>query len=48
MVETQWRTGGSNVSVAVKNPNRQRRRHDERGAALVEFAIASMVLLALL
>jgi Flp pilus assembly protein TadG len=40
--------GRSNVSVAVTKPNRQRRRHDERGAALVEFAIASMVLLALL
>jgi Flp pilus assembly protein TadG len=47
MVETQWRTGGNNVSVAVKKPE-QRRRHDERGAAVVEFAIASMVLLALL
>jgi Flp pilus assembly protein TadG len=36
------------VSVAVTKPNRQRRRRDERGAVLVEFAIASMVLLALL
>ena len=34
------------MSVASK-PHRQR-RHDERGAAVVEFAIASMVLLALL
>jgi hypothetical protein len=48
MVETQWRTGGSNVSVAVNKPHRQRRRHDERGAAVVEFAIASTVLLVLL
>ena len=36
------------LSVAVTTDNRQRRRHDERGAALVEFSIASVVLLTLL
>jgi Flp pilus assembly protein TadG len=34
------------VAVEFHNPNR--RRHDQRGAALVEFAIASVVLLVLL
>ena len=36
------------VSVAVDNTSRRRRRHDQRGAAVVEFAIASSVLLVLL
>lgn len=36
------------MSVAVEMSNRPRRRHDQRGAALVEFAIASTVLLVLL
>lgn len=36
------------MSIAVENHNPGRRRHDERGAALVEFAIASSVLLVLL
>lgn len=36
------------MSVAVSRANRQRRRHDERGAAVVEFSIASMLLLVLL
>ena len=35
------------MSIAVENHNRGR-RHDERGATLVEFAIASTVLLVLL
>ena len=35
------------MSVAVGNHN-HRRRHDERGAAVVEFAIASVLLLVLL
>lgn len=36
------------MSVAVNKFDRQRRRHEERGAAVVEFAIASTVLLTLL
>lgn len=36
------------MSVAVKNRSPLRRRHDQRGAAVVEFAIASTVLLVLL
>lgn len=36
------------MSVAVEISSRPRRRHDQRGAALVEFAIASTVLLVLL
>ena len=36
------------MSVAVEISSRQRRRDDQRGAALVEFAIASTVLLVLL
>jgi Flp pilus assembly protein TadG len=36
------------VTIAIENHNPGRRRHDERGAALVEFAIASTVLLVLL
>lgn len=36
------------MSVAVEISSGQRRRHDQRGAALVEFAIASTVLLVLL
>jgi Flp pilus assembly protein TadG len=36
------------VRVAVEIHKPDRRRHDERGAALVEFAIASVLLLVLL
>ena len=36
------------VIVAVEIHKQHRRRHDQRGAALVEFAIASTVLLVLL
>jgi Flp pilus assembly protein TadG len=36
------------VSVALEINSPPRRRHDQRGAALVEFAIASTVLLVLL
>lgn len=36
------------MSVGFENQIAPRRRHDERGAALVEFAIASVVLLVLL
>lgn len=36
------------MSVAYKIQSAARRRHDERGAALVEFAIASVILLVLL
>ncbi len=36
------------MSAVVDNIRRSRRRHDERGSALVEFAIASVVLLMLL
>jgi Flp pilus assembly protein TadG len=36
------------VSVAVRIRSTLRRRHDQRGAALVEFSIASVVLLVLL
>ena len=36
------------MSIAVEKHNPGRRRHDERGAALVEFAIASVLLLVLL
>jgi len=36
------------VSVAVENQSPKHRRQDQRGAALVEFAIASVVLLVLL
>jgi hypothetical protein len=36
------------LSVAFENHSPSRRCHDERGAALVEFAIASSVLLVLL
>jgi Flp pilus assembly protein TadG len=36
------------VSVAIEIHSPYRRRHDQRGAALVEFAIASVVLLVLL
>ncbi len=36
------------MSVAVEIHTPPRRRHDERGAAVVEFAIASVVLLVLL
>jgi Flp pilus assembly protein TadG len=36
------------VSVALNTSSTPRRRHDERGTALVEFAIASVILLTLL
>ena len=36
------------MSVALKIQNPPRRRHDERGAAVVEFALASTILLVLL
>jgi Flp pilus assembly protein TadG len=36
------------VSVALNTRSRQRRRRDQRGAVLVEFSIASVVLLMLL
>ena len=36
------------MSVAYKIQSAARRRHDERGAALVEFALASVILLVLL
>ena len=36
------------MSVALEVRNSKRRHHDERGATLVEFAIASVVLLVLL
>jgi Flp pilus assembly protein TadG len=42
------RAEGGTVSVAVDIHTTPRRRHDQRGAALVEFAIASVVLLVLL
>ena len=36
------------MSVALEFQNPPRRRHDERGAAVVEFAVASTILLVLL
>lgn len=47
MVETQWESGRESLSQAVRNCI-SRRARDQRGAALVEFAIASVVLLTLL
>jgi Flp pilus assembly protein TadG len=48
MTDHALKSGGGRVIVAVEIHSPARRRHDQRGAALVEFAIASMVLLVLL
>jgi Flp pilus assembly protein TadG len=48
MAETAERTEGASVSVADISRRARGRSHDQRGAAVVEFAIASVVLLTLL
>jgi Flp pilus assembly protein TadG len=48
MVETAKTSGGGSVGIAVKNRSPHRRSDRQRGAVLVEFAIAAILLMTLL